>query len=564
MKINNNLTTVEYENLDEQNILNEYPYPQFQRNSFYSLNGTWDYTIYNKKDQEIKQGQILVPFCLESIASKVNYSLKKGEYIIYKRKFRLKESFLKEKTEIHFLGVDQVFSIELNGVKYEEKAGLGLPTKINITSSIQLDNELKVIVKDDLDSRYPYGKQSKHPKGIFYTPISGIYFPVFIQSIPNKNVSSIKLTPSMNQLSLKINSNCEQIKIEIYDEGKLIKEKDMSKNRSFTFTFANPKIWSLDNPFLYDLVIKTETEEIKSYFALRSLSMKNGYCYLNNKRIMIKGILDQGYYPESLYTPVNYDCYKKDILRMKELGFNTLRKHIKIECPYFYYLCDKHGMLIFQDFVNNGKYNFFLDTALPTIGLTKLKDKRLNKNKQSRANFINHYENVLNYLYNYPSIIGYTIFNEGWGQFCSDEQYENAKSIDSTRLFDTTSGWFHNTKSDFNSYHLYFNNINKLNHIKNKPIFLSEFGGYSLKIKNHNYSNKEFGYKTFKTKENFEKGVFDLFNNKILPYKNILCGFIYTQLSDIETEENGFLTYDRKILKIDKDEFKKLLILLDL
>ena len=271
--------------------------------------------------------------------------------------------------------------------------------------------------------------------------------------------------------------------------------------------------------------------------------------------------MDQGYYPEGIYTVSDYSSYSKDIETLKRLGINCIRKHIKIEADYFYYLCDKLGMLVLQDFVNNGKYSFLRDTALPTVLYDiRLKDKNRHKNKEQRANFIKHGEGVLKYLHNHPCVIGYTIFNEAWGQFEADKMYEHFKSLEPNYLFDATSGWFKQTKSDFESHHIYFKDINL--RIKNidKPVFISEFGGYSYKIDEHSFNlSKTYGYRLLKTKEEYERDLIGLYKNQILKNKDRLVGCIFTQTSDVEDETNGFMTYDRKVLKVDSLDFIKLM-----
>ena len=284
--------------------------------------------------------------------------------------------------------------------------------------------------------------------------------------------------------------------------------------------------------------------------------VKDNFLYLNNKRIFLNGILDQGYYPEGIITPPSYSTIEKDIVLLKELGFNTIRKHIKVEIPYFYYLCDKYGILVMQDFVNNGKYSFLTQTALPTLGLIKKKDKRLNKNLIQRSNFIYSGEKLVKYLKNHPSITLFNIFNEGWGQFNSNNVYHQFKETYPNIIFNTVSGWFKGSQSDLDSYHLYFKNIDKLKNFT-KPIFISEFGALCHKVKNHSYSNKNvFAYTYYKDIERLEKEFVNLYEDKILPHKEKLVGVIYTQLSDIEEEDNGLLTYDRKVLKMNKELIK--------
>ena len=549
------------ETMNQEFPLSEYPFPQFKRDSYLSLNGAWEYKITkNQNDFLEMDGKILVPFPIESHASKVEKRIQKDEYIIYKKQFNIDENFIKKHTFIHFLGVDQTYYIILNGIKFEKVTTLNFPTKIDISKAIQENNELIVVVKDNLDPKYPLGKQSNKPKGIFYTPFSGIYYPVFLESVDDGYIESIKIQTTMETLSLSIESTSVDFEVTIKDEDKIIITEKITKEH--TFKIPNPKLWEPNNPHLYTLEIKTSTDSINSYFGLREIKLVDGFIHLNNKRIFINGVLDQGYYPEGIITPVNYQSFEKDILTMKELGFNTLRKHIKVELPYFYYLCDKYGMLVMQDFVNNGKYNFWKDTALPTIGLQIKNDKNDNKNPIQRKNFITGGENLINYLNNYPSIIAYTIFNEGWGQFDSQNVYHHFKEMYPNLIFDTASGWYRGATSDLDSYHWYFKNIDKLKEM-NHPVFISEFGALCYKVKDHCYGNRHvFGYKYFPKISDVQEAFVKLYEEKIIPYKNKLIGTIYTQLSDVEEEDNGLLTYDRKILKLDKkvvqDVLKKL------
>lgn len=539
--------------------LNEYPRPQFKRESYYSLNGDWDFKVSkNENDLNSFNEKILVPFCVESIASRINKRIDKGDYLIYHKKFTLDKTFIKDKTFINFIGVDQYYYIILNGKKYNQVIPLGLSSQIDITSSIKEENDLYVICRDDIDNIYPLGKQSKNPKGMFYTPVSGIYFPVFIESVNNGYIENIKITPTLDSIKLDIKSTEQNFNVEIYENDKLIIKKEIAS--SSTIKIDNPILWDINNPFLYKLVISSSNDVISSYFGLREIKQIDGFIYLNNKKIILNGLLDQGYYPEGIYTPATYNSYLKDITVMKSLGFNMLRKHIKVEAPYFYYLCDKEGMLIMQDFINNSKYSFFKDTALPTIGVLKKSDKHTHKNPLSRKYFKEHYHLLLEQLYNHPSIIAYTIFNEGWGQFLSNEQYHIAKKLDPTRLYDTASGWFKSQDSDFNSYHLYFNKINYITKIKEKPIFVSEFGGFVYKDQDHSYiKGQPFGYKFYKTSDELEKGIISLYEQKIIPHLDKICGLVYTQVSDVENETNGLFTYDRKVLKVSVEKIKNVM-----
>lgn len=276
---------------------------------------------------------------------------------------------------------------------------------------------------------------------------------------------------------------------------------------------------------------------------------------LNNQPVFLHGVLDQGYFRDGIFLPEKESEYERDILRMKELGFNLLRKHIKIEPEYFYYACDKLGMLVMQDMVNNGSYSYVRDTVLPTIGFKKRNDRKLNPSEKGRKIFREHTRQTIEHLYNHPCIVAYTIFNEGWGQFDSDEMYEFVKTLDDTRLVDATSGWYAQSKNDFDSEHIYFR-LKKLQ-VKERPLFVSECGGYKYMEREHFFGAKEYGYGTCRDKQELTDRIREMYEKMIVPYiRDGVCGCIYTQLSDVEGEINGLYTYDREVCKVEKDAMR--------
>lgn len=540
----NHMLTKQGENLSKI-PWNVYPRPQLKRDSFFCLNGEWDFSFNNKETK------ILVPFSPESLLSGVKETC---EECIYKRKFSLPDGFIKDKVFLHFGAVDQIARVYLNGEFVGEHIGGYEHFFFDITAFLKETNVLTVEVTDTLDKALPYGKQTKKRGGMWYTKTTGIWQTVWIESVSESYIKAIDIKADDKKAVITVDG--VKTGVAIFEDEKI--EFD---NSIIEYIPDNIELWSPENPKLYYFTIETEQDKIESYLAFRKLEIKEinniPRLLLNGKPYFFNGVLDQGYYSDGILTPASEESYINDILLMKEAGFNMLRKHIKVESELFYYHCDRLGIAVFQDMVNNGNYSFLFDTVLPTFFMQKFPDKILHMNKKSRANFEKEMIQTVDSLKNHPSIVYWTIFNEGWGQFDSARMYETLKKIDSTRFIDSTSGWFRGKKTDVESLHIYFK---KLKTVKtNKPVVISEFGGYVLKVENHIFNeNKEYGYKTLKDKEEFNRSLLDLFENQLLPLvKQGVCASVYTQVSDVEDEINGLVTYDRKVKKFD-DRLKEI------
>ena len=521
-----------------------YPRPLLQRDSFFSLNGEW---LLNGK-------KINVPFCRESRLS--GYENDKNTVMEYEKRFILPEGFHDEKklTILHFGAVDQKCDVFLNDIFLAHNEGGYLPFEADISSSLRKENILKVVARDELDPFYPYGKQSKDPHGMWYTPVSGIWQSVWIEERSEDAIKDLHIHTDTDKVILDIDSDAEEFFFQVKMDEETIEKRFTEKHFELDLSQVKRSLWSNDSPKLYEFTLKTENDEIRSYFALRKLSVKevgkHKRLFLNDEPVFLNGVLDQGYFPEGIFTPEDVREYERDILSMKELGYNFIRKHIKVEPEAFYYYCDKHGILVMQDMVNSGEYSFFRDTALPTIGLKRKTDKV--RDQRVLDFFLYYSQKTIRHLSSHPCIIAYTIYNEGWGQQASTLSYRTLKQEDPDRLFDTASGWFRGGASDFDSEHIYFRNSILMG--LERVLLLSECGGYTRKIEGHVYKEDgKYGYGKTESEEELTSAIIRMHEKMTVPsIRNGLCGVVMTQLSDIEEEINGLYTYDRKVCKVNK------------
>ncbi len=548
---------------EKQKPWQEYPRPQMRRDNYCLLNGTW----------KCNGSDILVPFAPQAPLS--GYGKKVDDKLVYEKTFSIPKDFTKKKILLHFGAVDQIATVWLNEKKLGSHEGGYLPFSFDITNAVKRDGEnlLKVEVIDTLSKDYPYGKQTKKRGGMWYTPVSGIWQTVWLEEVAKDYIEKIFMTPDLNGVDIELipavacgkEVDGFDASVEIEPGFFIRKHFDGTKGRleiegavDEKGKVHKAKLWTTETPYLYDISVSYGEDKIDSYFALRTIAIEkqNGVnrVVLNGKPIFMHAVLDQGYFCDGLFLPAKAEEYEKDVLRMKELGYNMLRKHIKVEPEAFYYACDRLGMLVMQDMVNNGGYNFIFDTALPTFGFKTRNDVKGKIEGKCKEFFKQHTKETIEHLYNHPSIVAYTIFNEGWGQFNSDEMYDFVKELDSTRLADSTSGWFAQEKNDFDSEHIYFKVIPL--EPKERPLFVSECGGYTMAVEGHYYSKyAQYGYGASDTKEALTKDIIYMYENMILPFvKTGVCGCVYTQLSDVEDEINGLYTYDRKVCKVVKED----------
>ena len=528
---------------------NVYPRPGMKRSSWMNLNGAWDFAA---GEPEFAGKTIQVPFCPESRLSGIGTHFPEGTPLWYRRKVELPELFRKGRVLLHIGAADQTADVYVNGQKLAHHEGGYEAFTVDITDALGEENEIRICCRDDLrEQAYPYGKQVLPEKrgGMWYTPVSGIWQSVWLEAVPETYI---------RKLSVENRGYCVTIDTGLDLPGSVTVAElgtfPLEAGR-VTITPENPRLWSPESPYLYTFVVEQGQDRVESYFAIRTLEVKQVGAYprlcLNGKPYFFHGLLDQGYWPEGLLTPPAPESYADDILAMKKLGFNTLRKHIKVEMEEFYYQCDRLGMIVWQDMVNNSDYNFLRDTALPTVGIQKLDDRKLHNNEAHRKMFKVCAEAMVAQLKNHPCICYWTIFNEAWGQFDSDPVYDWFRKLDDTRFVDSTSGWFRRNKSDVDSRHVYFRKV-KLQGDGKKPLILSEFGGKTYKAEGHLFNpDKSYGYGGCDTLDALNEAVKNLYLEEIVPcIRKGLCGAIYTQVSDVEDEINGLLTYDRKLCKL--------------
>ena len=527
---------------------NVYPRPQLVRKDWLCLNGTWEFA-YDGTRTEIR-----VPFCPESLLSGLDRKMVYGQGMVYSRRFTLPEKWQGMRILLHFGAVSRKAVIRVNGAEAVSHEESYLPFCADITDLIHPgENELSVTAVNDLSHRHPWGKQKEKRGGMWYTPVSGIWQTVWLEPVPQRYIRSLDIRTGPDYVEITADG-CDEGTVEL--DGV---QYSLTHGR-VRIAVKNPVRWYPENPYLYRFSVTAGEDRVESYFALRTLSIerKDGkprLC-LNGKPYFFHGLLDQGYWSDGLYTPASPACYEADIRAMKALGFNMLRKHIKIEPEQFYYDCDRLGMVVFQDMVNCGEYRFLRDTILPGIGFRSRKDTRLNPDPAARMNFLDAMDATVRLLRNHPCICLWTVFNEGWGQFCADSAYRRLKALDNTRFIDSTSGWFAQNESDVESLHIYFRKLRTGK--QDRPQFLSEFGGWSLKLPEHSFNlEKTYGYKKYEDRETFVRDLQALYLEQVLPLiPQGLCAAVYTQVSDVEDETNGLLTFDRQAAKVTPEEFR--------
>lgn len=561
------LTTKWGEALDREHPLPEYPRPQLRRESFLNLNGVWQYAVSTlNSEPEEYDGDIVVPFPLESELSGVGRVLQPGEYLWYRREFTLPEDFNVGRVLLHFGAVDQCARVWVNGMDACTHTGGYLPFSADITDLLfEGENTLVVRVTDDTDRSYhTRGKQKLKPGGIWYSPVSGIWQTVWCESVPENYISSLFITPHLEDGSVELLVMGEGAVRAVIDGDAY----DFEAGTSALLKLREVRAWSPEEPYLYKLELAMGDDRVESYFAMRSVGIgedRNGVkrLLLNGKPYFQNGLLDQGWWPDGLYTAPSDEALAFDIAAAKTMGFNMLRKHVKVEPLRWYYHCDRLGMLVWQDMPNGGGAYSALTVSAPLLTGSHSRDDKYSKfarrEEKGRDEFREELLDMVSHLYNAPSIVTWVIFNEGWGQFDSDKCAEAVLELDSSRILDRTSGWHDQGSGELRSIHLYFDDYKHKPDKLGRCVVLSEFGGYTLPIDGHAWPGKPFGYKKFDRQEKFRRALTLLYDGQIRPAcMSGLAAAIYTQLTDVENELNGLITYDRRVIKLSPADIKRI------
>ncbi len=553
--------------IDKECPLNDYPRPQLRRENWKCLTGLWQYAIRaDAAYPDTWDGDIVVPYSPESLLSGVGRQLLCGQTLWYRREIQMESLPNGMRRLLHFGAVDQFCRVWCNDTLLGEHSGGYWPFSFDITDAANVGTfTLTVAVKDFSDfGDEAYGKQKMRRGGIWYTGQSGIWQTVWCEDVPKAHIENLRITPLYKEGAVEIQAEGVSVgSVQVLDGGNLVAEAFLT-NGIARVQLQNFKSWSPDDPFLYDLIITAGEDTVFSYFGMREFSVAEGVdglprLMLNGKPIFHNGLLDQGYWSDGMYTPPSDEALVWEISTLKSMGFNMLRKHIKIEPLRWYYHCDRLGMLVWQDFVSGGgPFKKFVVQYAPFLGFnfddgTKNYALHGRKSKPGREAFLRDAKRTVDLLYNAVSLSVWVPFNEGWGQFDAANMCEMVRKMDSTRQVDHASGYFDRGAGDFHSYHIYYRRFRpKKDKYPGRVLGLTEFGGYSLPTPGHMVSDTLFGYRVFQSKQDLQGALNELYKRDVL--RNISKGLgalVYTQVSDVEDEINGLFTYDRKEIKVD-------------
>lgn len=564
------LMTTWGEHLDENCILTEYPRPQMRRNSYLNLNGRWEYAITDSDESPRRwDGTILVPFSPESALSGVGRSLQPGQTLWYRREVIVPQGFIPAdgRLLLHFGAVDQEAAVYWNGRLLGRHMGGYNAFTLDATDALGPRNSLVVRVHDDTDASFhSRGKQKTRRGGIWYTPQSGIWQTVWLEAVPRHYIESLRIVPLFDQSAVEVMVRCSQpLQCEATVDGRTV---PFTSGEPARIPMPDFRAWSPEDPYLYDLSVTLGEDRVESYFGMRKMEVcadRGGVkrLFLNGEPYFQSGLLDQGYWPDGLYTAPSDEALIYDIQTAKAMGFNLLRKHIKVEPMRWYYHCDRLGMLVWQDMPSGGGKYRFSTITLPLVTGIHRRDNHYRAfaraSSQGRGEYMDELEEMVDQLFNAPSVVLWVPFNEGWGQFDSTLVMERLRTLDPTRPVDPASGWHDQGAGELRSLHVYFKPFRFRRDRRGRALALSEFGGYNLRVDGHCFNQKDYGYRRLPDAAALWRDFSRLYEREVLPaVPRGLCASVYTQLSDVEDELNGLMTYDRRVVKLDADEVREL------
>lgn len=570
--VGDKIKTVWAEKIDPNNVLPEYPRPIMERDKWQNLNGLWDYAILPMGQQEPQtfDGKILVPFAVESSLSGVQKELGKEKELWYRRTFTIPSDWKSKNVILHFGAVDWKAEVYLNNIKIGSHTGGYTPFCFDVTPFLTSGNQ-KLVVKvwdPTSDSSIPRGKQVTNPNGIWYTPVSGIWQTVWLEPVNNKHIVGITPIANIDNNNLKVKvctKNTESsdiVEVKLKDNNKVIASAKGVVGQTLDIAIPNAKLWSPESPFLYDLDVTLiergkSVDKVSSYAAMRKVSKKrdaNGIIriQLNNKDIFHFGPLDQGWWPDGLYTAPTDEALKYDIVKTKDFGYNMIRKHVKVEPARWYTHCDRLGILVWQD-MPNGDQGPHWDIHHYFDG------KEVTRSIESEQNFRKEWKEIMDYLMPYPSIAIWVPFNEAWGQFKTQEITEWTQYYDPSRLVNPASGGNHYLKvGDILDFHKY-PSPEMMMYDNERITVIGEYGGIGMPLTDHLWQpDKNWGYVQFKSAKEVTDEYVKYGRQLLNLVKSGISGGVYTQTTDVEGEVNGLITYDRKVIKVEEDRIRKI------
>jgi len=573
------------DDVSSDNVWKEYPRPQLERSGWKNLNGLWEYALI-KKDQPMPQkyqGQILVPFCIESSLSGVGKSMMPDDRLWYKKEFQIPSDWQSKSVILNFEAVDYAATVWVNGVLVGSHKGAYDRFLFDITEYLKPTGKQELIVcVDDPTSTgvQARGKQRLDPEKIMYTPVSGIWQTVWLEAVSTEAyISEVKIIPDidMQRVSIVPLSNKPlkpeyQVKVQISENGKAIENVTVDNDKKIDIDIASPRLWSPDDPFLYDLKLTLVDkdgivlDEVNSYFGMRKISLGdvkgNKYLFLNNKPLFHYGTLDQGWWPDGLYTPPTDEAMKYDIEITKQMGFNMIRKHVKIEPDRWYYHCDKLGMLVWQDMPSgSASINVNWRKRPITVPQVKRGEEDSYRRSENTTQFEWELRRMIDLHFNAPSIVVWVPFNEGWGQYATNRIAAAIKAFDPSRLVNAASGWALRPSGDIYDIHSYDVEVRIPPTSLDRATVIGEYGGIGYPVKGHQWNTemRNWGYQTYHSPEELLSSYKYKFDQIVEMKKSKgLSAAVYTQITDVEGEVNGLLTYDRKVIKIPVDTLKNM------